>query len=57
MKTLCNFAIHRWGFESRKTIAIFRLAELISKDAFWGIMTAVLFIGITVACFAILASY
>jgi len=57
MKTLCNFAIHRWGFESRKTIAVFRLAELISKDAFWGIVTAALCIGITVACFAILASY
>ena len=57
MKTLCNFAIHRWGFESRKTIAVFRLAELISQDAFWGIMTAALCISIMAACFAILASY
>lgn len=57
MKTLCNFAINRWGFESRKTIAIFRLAELISKDAFWGIMTAALFIGFSVAGLVILASF
>ena len=51
-----NYAITRWGFENRKTIAVFRLTSLFRDDRVWAAICFWAAAGTVAACFAILAT-
>lgn len=51
-----NYAIHRWGFEHKATIALFRLTQFFRSEMFWALFTITTTIAVTAICFAILAT-
>lgn len=51
-----NYAIHRWGFEHKATIALFRLTEFFRSEIFWALFTIATALAFTTICFAILAT-
>lgn len=51
-----NYAIHRWGFEHKTTIALFRLTEFFRSETFWALFTIATALTFIAIGFAILAT-